>query len=755
MQLPTFGAALFVLTINELSINMCYYCKYNLSENYQLSNMKLLNLKITLATFAIFCLFSIQKVKAQVNTQDSLALVDLYNSTGGANWTKHTNWLTTAPVSSWFGVNVIGGGVNVVNLPSNNLTGTIPATIGQLRNLQELFLDSNHVSGIIPASIGNLSNLVVLWLNSNQLTDSIPSGIANLTKLQSLNLNINKLTGSIPSSLGSLPNLRVLGLDNNKLEGNIPLSFSNLTNLTSLMLEVNQLTGSIPDIFANLTKLAYLNLSYNKLGGNIPASIGKLTSLIYLALVSDKLSGTIPDFIGNLTKLQSLYLYSNQFSGTIPKSIGNLTNLQILYLSNNQLTGSISSFIGNFTNLTFLDLDNNQLTGGLPVTLGNLRKLTYFYLQNNLFSDTIPAIIGTLTSLQRFQLNNNKLTGSIPASLGNLTKLNNFTLNNNQLSGSIPASIGNITKLTDLNLSNNNLSGAIPASLGNLVNLTSLSLSNNNFTFDGMEVIATKFPFAVYAPQAIIPLYSVILLGGGETMLSASVGGIPTNNTYSWYNSSGLVATVNADSTYWPTVVGYYYVRVTNSLAPKLILHSDTITIANLPIKSIALQAMEVNGEVKILWQTINEINTASFTTQHSIDGITYNEIDTKAAVGEGDNSYSLLDKSPIGGINYYRLKSIDKDGSFSYSKVASVQIVASRYEIVVVPNPAKEKVIVKGNHIISVKVVDNMGRVLKNVSFKDVSNPILSLTGMAAGVYHLRVQTSDGKVTGVGFVVN
>jgi len=41
--------------------------------------------------------------KAQVNVQDSLALVDLYNSTNGPNWSNHTNWLTKAPVSTWYG----------------------------------------------------------------------------------------------------------------------------------------------------------------------------------------------------------------------------------------------------------------------------------------------------------------------------------------------------------------------------------------------------------------------------------------------------------------------------------------------------------------------------------------------------------------------------------------------------------------------------------------------------------------------------
>ncbi len=59
----------------------------------------------------LFCLVfalcaNINTSHAQVNVQDSLALVDLYNSTNGPNWNNHTNWLTKNPVSTWYGVTI-------------------------------------------------------------------------------------------------------------------------------------------------------------------------------------------------------------------------------------------------------------------------------------------------------------------------------------------------------------------------------------------------------------------------------------------------------------------------------------------------------------------------------------------------------------------------------------------------------------------------------------------------------------------------
>ena len=57
------------------------------------------------------------------------------------------------------------------------------------------------------------------------------------------------------------------------------------------------------------------------------------------------------------------------------------------------------------------------------------------------------------------------------------------------------------------------------------------------------------------------------------------------------------------------------------------------------------------------------------------------------------------------------------------------------------------------GSHIASVQVVDNLGKVVKTVSLKDAINPTLSLSGLSAGAYHLKVQTTDGKVSNVGLI--
>jgi hypothetical protein len=103
-------------------------------------------------------------------------LFDLYNSANGAGWNNNTNWLT-GPVKTWYGITVTGTRVTDINLYGNNLNGSIPSSIGNLVNLQGLWLGNNQLSGSIPSSIGNLVSLQYLVLSSNQLSGSIPSSI--------------------------------------------------------------------------------------------------------------------------------------------------------------------------------------------------------------------------------------------------------------------------------------------------------------------------------------------------------------------------------------------------------------------------------------------------------------------------------------------------------------------------------------------------------------------------------------------------
>jgi hypothetical protein len=210
--------------------------------------------KIIISLVLIFCI-NAESIYAQVAAGDSLALVELYDSTDGDNWYNNNNW-NSGPVSTWHGVYISAGRVRSLQLQSNNLNGPIPSSIGNLSNLKWLYLDGNQLSGSIPSSIGNLSNLMLLDLIDNQITGAIPPEIGNLSSLMWLALNNNQLTGAIPPEIGNLSNLSSLILYNNQLTGAIPPEIGNLSNLEGLYLYDNELTD-LPDL--SLTSLEVLN----------------------------------------------------------------------------------------------------------------------------------------------------------------------------------------------------------------------------------------------------------------------------------------------------------------------------------------------------------------------------------------------------------------------------------------------------------------------------------------------------------------
>ncbi|KAG7585608.1 Leucine-rich repeat [Arabidopsis thaliana x Arabidopsis arenosa] len=83
-------------------------------------------------------------------------------------------------------------------------------------------LSSNELSGVIPAELGDLSKLRVMNLSRNFLSSSIPSSFSNLKDIESLDLSHNKLQGRIPHELTNLSSLVVFDVSYNNLSGMIP-----------------------------------------------------------------------------------------------------------------------------------------------------------------------------------------------------------------------------------------------------------------------------------------------------------------------------------------------------------------------------------------------------------------------------------------------------------------------------------------------------------------------------------------------------
>ncbi|KAK8669639.1 hypothetical protein V6N13_107064 [Hibiscus sabdariffa] len=105
---------------------------------------------------------------------------------------------------------------------------------------------SQNLSGSLSPSIGNLTNLRIVLLQNNNITGPVPSELGKLSKIQTLDLSDNSFTGEIPTSLGNLRTLQYMRLNNNSLSGACPSSLANMTQLTFLDLSYNNLSGPVP-----------------------------------------------------------------------------------------------------------------------------------------------------------------------------------------------------------------------------------------------------------------------------------------------------------------------------------------------------------------------------------------------------------------------------------------------------------------------------------------------------------------------------
>ena len=191
--------------------------------------------------------FTVQVLREGSVESDRAALMALYNSTGGSGWTDSTNWDSAEPLDTWFGVTLLGNDrVAELNLPGNNLRGTLPADLGSLTELNLLDLSGNQLRGQIP-DVRGLTILTSLNLGDNQLSGTIPDWLGSLTALQDLSLRDNRLTGPILEELGDLLQLQHLYLDDNQLSGAIPDWLRDLGQLRNLYLNGNQLSGCVPD----------------------------------------------------------------------------------------------------------------------------------------------------------------------------------------------------------------------------------------------------------------------------------------------------------------------------------------------------------------------------------------------------------------------------------------------------------------------------------------------------------------------------
>ncbi|KAG5249162.1 leucine-rich repeat receptor protein [Salix suchowensis] len=377
-----------------------------------------------------------------------------------------------------------------LDLRENQLTGTIPSSIGVLYKLQYLDLATNLLYGTLPLSLADLTQAYELDFSRNNITGIIdprlfPDGSAasktGLVSLKNFLLQTTGLGGRIPEEIGNCKFLSLLALDENRFYGPIPSSLGNLSELTVLRLSGNLFSGNIPPNIGTLSKLTDLRLLTNQLSGFVPAELGNLSSLTVLHLAENQFTGHLPQQICQGGKLVNFSAAYNNFSGPIPVSLKNCHTLYRVRLEHNQLSGFLDQDFGVYPNLTYIDLSFNKVRGELSPKWGECKNLTVLRVAGNLLGGKIPDEVVLLNQLRVIDLSSNQISGELPAQLGKLSNLLVLNLKDNMLSGQVPVGIEGLSSLEDLDLSSNMLSGPIPYQIGECSKLRFLSLGMNSF----------------------------------------------------------------------------------------------------------------------------------------------------------------------------------------------------------------------------------------------------------------------------------
>lgn len=456
---------------------------------------------------------------------DRKALVALYESAGGEHWHNNDNWLSDRPVGEWHNVWVSPrtGRVVHIDLSGNGLSGSIPAEVGLLTELDGLRLGGNRLSGEIPRELGHLTNLNSLTLYDNALVGRVPQdltqlrldmfwwfgngfcipdtvsmvewigGIANHLGPDLCNMADRTIFGALYKSAGGSRWTNTDGWPDGSLGSRHGIEIDSNGRVLGIDLSSNELVGELPSELSDLSLLDTLRLTGNPdLGGRLPYTMARLKALTELEYDQTDLCVPKEAFIRNWLNGLSKHVGTEvdcapSEAREILKKIYDSMGGTRWFNSGNWFTDApLRDWWGVSTDVqgrvTGLNLTHSNLKGSISPDIAALQRLTFLALSAwDSKGSAIPPELGELSELETLNLSGMHGAGPIPPELGKLSKLQELNLAGNEFSGPIPMELGNLSALTMLILDDNQFT-AIPSELGNAASLSEIHIANNALT---------------------------------------------------------------------------------------------------------------------------------------------------------------------------------------------------------------------------------------------------------------------------------
>ena len=180
---------------------------------------------------------------------------------------------------------------------------------------------------------------------------------------------------------------------------------------------------------------------------------------------------------------------------------------------------------------------------------------------------------------------------------------------------------------------------------------------------------------------------------------------------------------------------------------------------AILPVKLSSVRAYQKAQAIQVEWTTQTEVNVEAYEVEKSADGRSFSKLGRVNAKGIGSvtTQYDWLDNMPFTANNYYRIKSIDKDGKTQYSKIVKVNLAASAGEMIIYPTPfsgnsftLQLNTIPKG--LYQLRLTNSLGQQVFSKQFNhsggSAAQTIDLPQNMANGMYHVEFKGDKIRLT-------
>jgi len=172
-----------------------------------------------------------------------------------------------------------------------------------------------------------------------------------------------------------------------------------------------------------------------------------------------------------------------------------------------------------------------------------------------------------------------------------------------------------------------------------------------------------------------------------------------------------------------------------------------------MPVELVYFKGELVNESVQLTWATASELNFHKFVIEHSINGQSFQAVGE--VIGSGFDSFERINytfaASAPASRNYYRLKSVDKDGSFEYSQTILIERETD-LSVDIYPNPAVDHIIIRINFEPTsndlVQVLDPTGNSIISIPVRSLETEIQFTQTLPPGVYVVKFKGSIEKVS-------